>query len=84
MVHAWKERLRHLLHLDRPRQITAAPQDMLTPALSPDGATLYVLGQQLGGELVRFGSQEHLFLPYLGGKSLDYLEFSQPRLDHLR
>ena len=50
---------------------------MLTPTLSPDGATLYVLGQQLRGELVRYDAQEHQFLPYLGGKSLDYLEFSR-------
>ncbi len=70
-------RLRDVLRLDSPQKLTSAPGDLLTPKLAADGSTLYVLGQQLRGELVRYVPQEHQFLPYLGGRSFDFIEFSR-------
>jgi DNA-binding winged helix-turn-helix (wHTH) protein/Tol biopolymer transport system component len=68
--------LKHLLHLDSPQKLTSAPGDLLTPKLAGDGTTMYVLGQQLRGELVQYLPQQHQFLPYLGGKSFDFVECS--------
>jgi DNA-binding winged helix-turn-helix (wHTH) protein/Tol biopolymer transport system component len=70
-------RISHFLHLDAPQKITNSPDDLMSPIFSPDGASMYVLGQQLRGEVVRYSSKEREFLPYLGGKSLDFLEFSR-------
>jgi DNA-binding winged helix-turn-helix (wHTH) protein/Tol biopolymer transport system component len=69
--------LKHLLGLDAPRQVMTAPQDLLTPILSPDGSSVYVLGRLLRGELIRYDPATQTFLPYLGGKSFDFLEFSR-------
>ncbi len=70
-------RLTRLLGFGSPQRITTAPLDLLAPIPSPDGASLYVMGEQLRGEVVRYDSGLRQFLPYLGGKSLEYLEFSR-------
>jgi Tol biopolymer transport system component len=51
----------------------------LAPVLSPDGQKLFVIGQQLRGELQRFDPSTKQFVSYLGGKSMDFLSFSRDR-----
>ena len=46
--------LRSLLHLSPdPIQVSSGPGDALMPAVSPDGARIFVIDRQLRGELVR-------------------------------
>jgi Tol biopolymer transport system component len=45
--------------------------------LSPDGKKLYVIGQQLRGELVRYDSKSHEWVPYLSGISAEFVDFSK-------
>ena len=63
--------------LSAPVQITTGQMNSLEPVPSPDAKKLFVLGQKLGGELVRYDPAAHQFLPYLGGISADFIEFSR-------
>jgi Tol biopolymer transport system component len=51
--------------------------DSLAPTFSPDGKKLYVIGQQLRGELVRFDSKSRQWVPYLSGISAEFADFSR-------
>ena len=46
-------------------------------ALSPDGKKMYVDGYEDRGELVRYDSSSHQFVPYLSGISAGELDFSR-------
>ena len=59
-----------------PIQITRGQLDSLAPVFSPDGRKIYVIGQQMRGELVRYESRIHQFLPFLSGLSAEFVEFS--------
>ena len=59
-----------------PVQLTAGQLNSLTPIPSPDGKKLYVIGQQLRGELVRYDSKSRQWAPYLSGISADNFDFS--------
>ena len=63
--------------LSRPAQLTGGQLNSLAPVISPDGQKLFVIGQQLRGELQRFDSSTKQFVSYLGGKSMDFLSFSR-------
>ena len=63
--------------LSKPTQLTGGQLSSLAPVLSPDGQKLFVIGQQLRGELQRFDSLTKQFVSYLGGKSMDFLSFSR-------
>lgn len=63
--------------LAKPTQLTSGQLSSLAPVLSPDGRKLYVVGQQLRGELERFDPSTRQFVSYLGGKSMDFLSFSR-------
>ncbi len=52
-----------------PVQLTAGPMDFRSPVSSIDGKRLFVIGEQLRGELVRFESKSGQFVPFLGGIS---------------
>jgi DNA-binding winged helix-turn-helix (wHTH) protein/Tol biopolymer transport system component len=61
----------------KPTQLTGGQLNSLAPLLSPDGQKLFVIGQQLRGELQRFDPATRQFVSYLGGKSMDFLSFSR-------
>ena len=60
-----------------PIQLTAGPINSLAPEMSPDGRKLYVIGQQLRGELNRYDARLKLFVPYLNGVSAEFVDFSR-------
>jgi Tol biopolymer transport system component len=59
-----------------PIQLTAGPISSLAPEMSPDGRKLYMVGQQLRGELDRYDARLKQFVPYLNGVSAEFLDFS--------
>lgn len=60
-----------------PIQLTAGPINSLAPEMSPDGRKLYLIGQQLRGELNRYDARLKQFVPYLNGVSAEFLDFSR-------
>jgi DNA-binding winged helix-turn-helix (wHTH) protein/Tol biopolymer transport system component len=60
-----------------PVQLTVGPMDFLSPALSPDGRTLFVIGQQPRGELQRYDRPSQQFVTYLSGISAQDLDFQR-------
>jgi Tol biopolymer transport system component len=60
-----------------PVQLTSGQLNSLAPVPSPDGNKLYIIGQQLRGEVVRYDSTSHEWLPYLSGISAEFLNFSR-------
>jgi Tol biopolymer transport system component len=59
-----------------PTQVTSGQMDSVSPAFSPDGKTLYVIGEQLRGELQRLDKRSAQFVPYMAGISADMVDFS--------
>jgi WD40 repeat protein len=59
-----------------PMQLTAGPLSFYAPQPSPDGKKLFVIGEQLRAELVRYDAKSSQFLPYLGGISARGVNFS--------
>jgi Tol biopolymer transport system component len=62
-----------------PVQLTNGQMNSLAPVVGRDGKKLYVMGQKLRGELVRYDARARQFLPYLGGISADFIAFSRDR-----
>jgi len=60
-----------------PIQLTAGPISSLAPEMSPYGRKLYMVGQQLRGELDRYDARLKQFVPYLNGVSAEFLDFSR-------
>ena len=60
-----------------PIQVSHGQLNSLAPAFSPDGKKLFVIGQQLRGELQRLDSKSGHFVPFLNGISADFVEFSR-------
>jgi Tol biopolymer transport system component/DNA-binding winged helix-turn-helix (wHTH) protein len=60
-----------------PVQLTAGQMDSLAPTVSSNGKKLYVVGQQLRGELARHDSNSGEFVPYLSGISAEFVDFSR-------
>ena len=46
-----------------PSQLTAGPMNFTTPVFSGDSEKLFVLGEQRRGEVVRYDTKAHQFLP---------------------
>jgi Tol biopolymer transport system component len=63
--------------IDAPSQVTNGQLSSLAPVFSPDGRTLFVIGQQLRGELEAFDARVGQFVPYFGGISADFVDFSR-------
>ena len=63
----------------QPVQLTAGQMNSLAPVLSPNAKKLYVIGQQLRGELVHYDAKSGEFLPYLSGISAEFVDFSRDR-----
>jgi Tol biopolymer transport system component/DNA-binding winged helix-turn-helix (wHTH) protein len=62
-----------------PVRLTAGQMNSLAPVVSPDGKKLYVIGQQLRGELAHYDSKSGEFVPYLSGISAEFVDFSRDR-----
>ncbi len=60
-----------------PVQITAGQLDSLAPVFSRDGRKLYVVGQQLRGELTRYDANSRQWVSYLAGISAEFADFSR-------
>ncbi|MGA7314394.1 MAG: winged helix-turn-helix domain-containing protein [Silvibacterium sp.] len=60
-----------------PIQLTAGPINSLAPEMSLDGRKLYMIGQQLRGELNRYDARLKQFVPYLNGVSAEFVDFSR-------
>ncbi len=60
-----------------PVQLTAGPINSLAPEMSPDGSRLYMIGQQLRGELNRYDARLKQFVPYFNGVSAEFIDFSR-------
>ncbi len=63
--------------LSAPARLTSGPLDLKRPVSSSDGATIFALGYQRLGELVRWSESTRRFEPYLGGISADMLAWSR-------
>jgi Tol biopolymer transport system component len=64
--------------LDRePVQLTAGQLNSTMPVVSPDGKKLYVAGQQLRGELMRYDSKSRQWISYVSGVSAEFVDFSR-------
>lgn len=61
----------------KPIQLTAGPMSLSRPLVSKDGKRIFVLGEKLRGELVRYDAKSNQFVPYLAGISAVGLAFSR-------
>ena len=61
----------------QPIQLTTGPISMRFPALSKDGRKIFSLGIQPRGKLGRYDRRSKSFVPYLGGASINEVDFSK-------
>ncbi len=61
----------------QPVQLTGGQLDSMTPLPSLDGKKLYVVGQKLRGETVRWDAKSRQWVPYLSGRSAEFSAFSR-------
>ena len=61
----------------KPLPLTFSPLSLSSPLPSRDGKKVFVIGQMYRGELMRHDSKSGQFLPFLGGISAEYLDFSK-------
>lgn len=61
----------------KPVQLTAGPMSLSRPLVSKNGKRIFVLGEKLRGELVRYDHKSNQFVPYLAGVSAVGLAFSR-------
>jgi DNA-binding winged helix-turn-helix (wHTH) protein/WD40 repeat protein len=59
-----------------PFRVTAGPMDFGWPAFSPDGSTLFAIGSQSRGELMRYDLARREFFQYLPGISGSWVTYS--------
>ncbi len=60
-----------------PIQLTAGPVSYNRPLPSRDGSRVFALGTEPGGELVRYDRVRKEYLPFLGGRSAEHLDWSR-------
>jgi serine/threonine protein kinase len=61
----------------KPIQLTSSPLLLSSPMPSTDGNRLYVVAQEYRGELVRYDLKSGQFVPFLGGISAEFVDFSK-------
>ncbi len=61
----------------QPTQITAGPLTFYVPLPGKDGKSVFAVGEQLRGELVRYDAATRQFVPYAQGLSADHVSFSR-------
>jgi Tol biopolymer transport system component/DNA-binding winged helix-turn-helix (wHTH) protein len=64
---------------EQPVQLTSGQMHSLAPFVSPTGEKLYLIGEQLRGELSRYDPKASQLVPYLSGMSAEFVDFSQDR-----
>jgi len=77
-VDLWAVRDGHRLFQSKtePLQLTTGPLWYENPVASPDSDRIFANGELLQGELVRFDTRTHQFVPYLSGVSAGEADFS--------
>jgi Tol biopolymer transport system component/DNA-binding winged helix-turn-helix (wHTH) protein len=63
----------------QPVQLTNGQIHSLAPFVSSSGEKLYLIGEQLRGELSFYDRKAGQFLPYLSGISAEFVDFSKDR-----
>ncbi len=61
----------------RPVALTSSPMSLHSPLPGKDGKKLFVVGRTYRGELTRYDLKSGQFLPFLGGISAEYVDFSK-------
>jgi serine/threonine protein kinase/Tol biopolymer transport system component len=61
----------------RPVRLTTGPLSVDAPSPSVDGKKIFAVGSQPRSELVRYDAKSGQFVPYLGGISAAYIDFSR-------
>jgi DNA-binding winged helix-turn-helix (wHTH) protein/Tol biopolymer transport system component len=59
-----------------PVQLTSGPVNYFQPIFSRNGKSIFAVGVQASGEMVRYDSGRKEFVPFLNGRSNDRLTFS--------
>jgi Tol biopolymer transport system component len=59
-----------------PMQLTAGQLDSTMPSPTIDGKKLYIVGQKLRGETIRYGVRLGQWVPYLSSISAEFVNFS--------
>jgi Tol biopolymer transport system component len=59
-----------------PVELTAGPLHFYQPTPSKDGKSVFAVGEQMRGELLRYDTVSRQFLPYAQGRSADQVAFS--------
>jgi eukaryotic-like serine/threonine-protein kinase len=62
---------------NKPVQLTSGPLSFRTPAVSPDGKKIFVVGEEQRGELMKYDAKTSQFTPFLVGISPDWVAFSR-------
>ena len=60
-----------------PVQLTSGPMNYIQPIPSRNGKSIFAIGAQPSGELVRYDAARKDFVPFLGGRSFTRLAFSR-------
>jgi Tol biopolymer transport system component/DNA-binding winged helix-turn-helix (wHTH) protein len=60
----------------QPVRLTSGPLNFFSPTPSHEGSQLFVIGEQRRGELTRYDEKSNRFEPFLGGISVNNLQFS--------
>jgi eukaryotic-like serine/threonine-protein kinase len=63
----------------KPLQLTSSPLSLSLPLPSKDGKKLFMLGRVYRGELTRYDAKAKQFVPFLGGVSAEFVDFSRDR-----
>ena len=66
-----------LLPAPKPVQLTFSPMSLHSPIPSADGKRIYVVGRTYRGELSIYDKTRNAFVPFLGGISAEWLDFSK-------
>ena len=61
----------------KPVQLTNGPLSFRSPAVSPDGKKLFVVGEEQRGELMKYDAKTGQFHAFLAGISPDWVAFSR-------
>ena len=63
----------------QPIQVTAGPLNFYLATTGKDGKTVFAVGEQLRGQLLRYDASARQFVPYAQGISADHVTFSRDR-----
>jgi len=61
----------------KPVQLTNGPLSFRTPAVSPDGKKIFVVGEEQRGRLMKYDAKTGQFAPFIEGISPDWAAFSR-------